>query len=58
MVVAVAIAMMKTTSTATTPPMMAAVLLSELDCSVGIVGGAVDTPSSSDAGAVHQCYPQ
>ena len=49
-----AIAMMRTT--ATTPPMMATVLsdtvLSELDGSVGIVGGAVDTLSPSDAGAV------
>ena len=36
---------------ATTPPMMATVL-SELDGSVGIVGGAVDTLSPSDAGAV------
>ena len=31
--------------------MMATVLLSELDCSVGIVGG-VDTLSPSDAGGV------
>ena len=54
-VVAVTIAMMRTT--ATTPPMMATVL-SELDGSVGVVGGAVDTLSPSDAGAVHQCYLQ
>ena len=49
-VVAVAIAMMRTT--ATTPPMMAAVL-SVLEGGVGI-----DTLSPSDAGAVHQCYLQ
>ena len=41
--------MMRTTAS-TTPPMMATVL-SELDCSVGIVGG-VDTLSPSGAGGV------
>ena len=52
--VVAAIAMMRTT--ATTPPMMATVL-SELEDGVSIVGG-VDTLSTSNAGAVHQHYPQ